>query len=125
MYELSQLQPVIYALGWTLIHFLWQGLGIAGMFWLFCRLTRAENALLRYWAGMLAFLAMAVIPAATFIYYWETTLETVTGPIVAMPLVPVVAGMSLSLMQVLGASMEPVLPVVVVLPPSDACLRVS
>ncbi len=115
MYELSQLQPVIYALGWTLIHFLWQGLGIAGTFWLFCRLTRAENALLRYWAGMLAFLATAVIPAATFIYYWETTLETVVGPDLAMPLVPVVAGMSLSLMQVLRASMEPVLPVVVVL----------
>ena len=32
MPELPQFQSVVYPLGWTLIHFLWQGLGIAGSF---------------------------------------------------------------------------------------------
>ncbi|NND45752.1 MAG: TonB family protein [Xanthomonadales bacterium] len=69
MPELQQIQPLVNALGWTLIHFLWQGACIAGLYWMVCRFTRPEQSSLRYWTGMSGFLASVLVPLATFFHY--------------------------------------------------------
>ncbi len=115
MSGVPQIQDLINALGWTLIHFLWQGLGIAFVFWLVCRFTESKNSLLRYWSGMLAFLATAVVPIATFIFYWNSMSGVVGGQAYAAPIMPVSGELSFSAMQLLRAAMEPALPLVVIL----------
>lgn len=115
MPELPQIQTLVNALGWTLIHFLWQGLFIAGLFWAVCRWTRPEQASIRYWTGMLAFLAAIVIPGATFLLYLPGTPEAVvTGPATA-GVVTLGAALKPSFSQMAQMGLEPVLPVVVAL----------
>ena len=53
-------------LGWTLLHFLWQGLVIAALLAVTLRLLRHRSANLRYLAGCGALLLMAVAPVASF-----------------------------------------------------------
>jgi beta-lactamase regulating signal transducer with metallopeptidase domain/Flp pilus assembly secretin CpaC len=59
-------QSVVQALGWTLIHFLWQGLAIAAVLAVALRLMRRAAAQYRYLAGCAALLLMAVAPLVTF-----------------------------------------------------------
>ena len=53
-------------LGWTLIHFLWQGLIIAAFAAAALRLLRRHSANVRYLAGCFALLLLAAAPVATF-----------------------------------------------------------
>ena len=54
-------------LGWTLLHFLWQGLAIAGALWLVrVRWGRASQANLRYGSACAALALMAAAPLITF-----------------------------------------------------------
>ncbi len=115
MPELSQMQDLINVLGWTLVHFLWQGLGIGLAYWLVCRFTPPGNALLRYWAGMLAFLVAAIIPVVTFVIYWNSATTDVSVQAYVSPIVPMGGDLSFSALQLLRISMEPALPFVVVL----------
>lgn len=115
MPELPQLQELTNALGWTLVHFLWQGLAIAAAYWLVCRVTRTGNSQLRYWSGMAAFLLSAVVPAATFSFYWSSGSTAASTATYAAPIMPVGGDLSFSTLQLLSAGMEPALPVVVVL----------
>ena len=59
--------PVVHRLGWTLLHFLWQGAVVAGLFAVahVCLPKRSSNA--RYWAGCLALLLMLAAPVVTFL----------------------------------------------------------
>lgn len=115
MLEMSQIQSVVHALGWTLIHFLWQGVAIASAYWLLCRLTPQRHAAVRYWSGMFAFLAAAVFPAATFLYYWQSSSGPVTASLFAAPLAPVTGNMSVTVTQAISFSLEPAIPAVVAL----------
>ncbi len=59
-------QPASVALGWTLLHFLWQGT-VAGLVWGACNfLLRDARASTRYGAGCLFLALMLVLPAVTF-----------------------------------------------------------
>ena len=109
------IQDLVNALGWTLVHFLWQGLGIALLYWLVCHFTRPKSALLRYWAGMLAFLAVTVIPILTFSLYWDSGSGTEAVRSLSMPAMSVGGSLNVSVTQLLGAAMEPALPFVVFL----------
>ena len=53
-------------LGWTLLHFLWQGAAIAAALALAQRLLRNQSAQSRYFAGCVALLLMIAAPLATF-----------------------------------------------------------
>ena len=44
--------------GWTLLHFLWQGTGIAAVLWVFLRLARRTSPQVRYAAAGAALLLM-------------------------------------------------------------------
>lgn len=64
---LSQ-QPVIHSLGWTLVHFLWQGAALAGLFALAMHALRNRSANARYLAGVATLLLMAVAPVVTLLF---------------------------------------------------------
>lgn len=56
--------PTAYALGWTLLHFVWQGTVIASGLFLLLRFLRSSQA--RYIAGVATLTLMAVVVLATF-----------------------------------------------------------
>ena len=58
-------ENLVPCLGWTLLHFLWQGLVIAGGFALCARLLRSAPANQRYLAGCVALSAMIIAPLIT------------------------------------------------------------
>lgn len=114
MPDLPQIQILVNALGWTLIHFLWQGMCIAGAFWAVCKLTRPEQASVRYWAGMLAFLSAVAVPVATFLRSLPGMAETMPAA-VAGPGPTLAAVVRPSYGQILQLGLEPAIPVVVAL----------
>ncbi|MDB6021053.1 MAG: Peptidase BlaR1 [Pedosphaera sp.] len=59
-------QTLVECLGWTLVHFLWQGLIIAALLAGYLRLSRNFSPKLRYLAGCLALLLLAAAPVITF-----------------------------------------------------------
>lgn len=61
---------IINALGWTLIHFLWQGMAIVGTYWLISRCSKSLHA--KYWTGMVAVMLCLLIPISQFISLAQT-----------------------------------------------------
>lgn len=61
----TALADVVRALGWTLIHTLWQGALVAAGYAAFRLLVRGRDVRVRYIGGLLALLLMLVLPAAT------------------------------------------------------------
>ena len=57
--------PIVQSVGWTLLHFLWQGCLIAGILAVVLLLLRKRSAEARYAASCLAMLLMAVAPIVT------------------------------------------------------------
>ncbi len=59
-------QPLVEPIGWTLLHFLWQGAALAIILWTAFGLLGRASANARYLAGCLALATMAACPAITF-----------------------------------------------------------
>ena len=59
--------PYIEALGWTLLHFVWQGLAIAILFAAVRHFSRRLSADARYLTGCAAMLLLLVTPLVTFV----------------------------------------------------------
>jgi TonB family protein len=115
MPELPAIQSFIDALGWMLIHFLWQGCAIAGAYWVVCKLARPDSAQLRYWAGLGAYLATALVPAFTIYYHLRPAGQEAVAVGMTLPAVTVTTGYHMSAGQFLQQALEPALPLVVVL----------
>ncbi|MDB6110377.1 MAG: Regulatory sensor-transducer, BlaR1/MecR1 family, partial [Pedosphaera sp.] len=64
--NLPMTQNVVPCLGWTLVHFLWQGLAILVWLMLCLRVLRSGSANQRYLAGCAALAAMVLAPVITF-----------------------------------------------------------
>lgn len=81
--------PAAVALGWALLHFLWQGAAIGGAFAVVRSATRRASASTRYLIACAALAAMAVMPVATFLIVRgegrEASVSPFTTPVVAMP----------------------------------------
>lgn len=60
-------QPLAYSLGWTLLHFIWQGLALAGLYAAAMALLRGASANARYLVGLLVLVAMAAAPVVTLL----------------------------------------------------------
>ena len=60
-------KPIFQALGWTLIHFIWQGALIGLLFFSFNLMLRRRSPNTRYAAACLAMLLMLIAPAATLL----------------------------------------------------------
>ncbi len=59
-------QPLIHALGWTLLHLCWQGTLVAVVLWCVLGLLGGRSSQARYAAACLALALMVALPLATF-----------------------------------------------------------
>ena len=59
-------QPLIHAVGWSLLHFVWEGAIVALLLSCALRLLRGRSSQLRYMATCCALVLMAASPLATF-----------------------------------------------------------
>ena len=59
-------QPGVPRLGWTLLHFVWQGVTIAAMYAVAQRRARRSDPHVRYLLGCVALAAMAAAPLVTW-----------------------------------------------------------
>jgi TonB family protein len=67
---------VIQALGWALLHFVWQGALIGLLCWAVLKAQKASRPALRYWTAMTGLAFMAAAPLATFF----AVLDGLSGP---------------------------------------------
>ncbi len=65
--------PISIALGWTLLHFLWQGCAIAILTKLVLEVFKKSSSNTRYAIACAGFLAMAILPCITFSSNWQRT----------------------------------------------------
>ena len=65
-----------HALGWALVHFLWQGAALAALLAVVLALTPPRAARTRYTLSLLALVAMLVIPVATAVRSYQPLSET-------------------------------------------------
>ncbi len=77
---IPEFQGVIQALGWTLVHFLWQGAIIGLLFGAAMHLTASANSWLRYRLGLVFLIIAGLMPVATF---WMV-FEAAGGPAIAL-----------------------------------------
>src|ERR1700740_1986123 len=71
-----------HALGWSLVHFLWQGTALALLLGIALALTRPAAARTRYALGMLTLVAMLVLPIATTVHlYKQVSLTAQDAPL--------------------------------------------
>ena len=66
-------------LSWTLIHFLWQAVGIAAVIYMSLSLVRRSSPGLRYGIACCGLLAMAILPLLTFAWYVNNASENGDG----------------------------------------------
>jgi TonB family protein len=59
-------QPLVHALGWTLLHLCWQGTGVAAVLWCVLEVLGGRSCRARYAASCLALGMMVALPLATF-----------------------------------------------------------
>ncbi len=71
--------PTAEALGWTLIHALWQGFAVVLTVALLLHLTRRSQASLRYQLGMSGLLAQVLASVLTFSWYYEPRSGATSG----------------------------------------------
>ena len=87
----------IQAIGWTLLHFLWQG-GLVGLAYaIMRRLVAADRCDIRYAAGLLALAIIAICPLLTFALVlpaWPAAADIVPGPMMDVAPGGVVAAVS-------------------------------
>lgn len=69
--------PVVHRLGWTLLHFVWQGALLAVAYAAVRATSRNRSANARYLVGCLTLLLMAAAPVATFVHLSESAAPTV------------------------------------------------
>ena len=90
-FDLNSLGPIIQTLGWTLLHFLWQGAAIGVLFAsgrLFIDLLKG-SANSRYLFGLICMGLLALSPALTFLWLWETPGLAGVASTVALPTISV------------------------------------
>jgi beta-lactamase regulating signal transducer with metallopeptidase domain len=78
-------QPWVEALGWSLIHFVWQGAAVAAILAAALFTLRARSPHVRYLAACAALLAMAASPAATLAWTWRTASAPEFSVVAARP----------------------------------------
>lgn len=67
---------LVETLGWSLIHFLWQGAAVAMLLAAALYAMRGRSPNVRYLTACVAFAAMAVCPVGTFAWLWTTSRST-------------------------------------------------
>lgn len=92
------------ALGWTLIHFLWQGLLLFVSYWIVTRLFLKNKITQQYWVGMFFIVMCLVIPIREFITQLnlssanDVVIQLINNNISAAYTTGIISPMDLSLM---------------------------
>ncbi len=73
--------PLAEALGWTLIHALWQGFAVVLTIALLLHLARQSKAALRYRLAMSGLLMQVLLSVGTFAWYYEPSMALVSAPV--------------------------------------------
>lgn len=79
--------PIVHHLGWTLIHFLWQGAVVGAVYAALRHMLRGKSPAVRYHLAMGTLAVMAALPVITFLHLSDTpagiavngTLQTLAG----------------------------------------------
>jgi beta-lactamase regulating signal transducer with metallopeptidase domain len=105
--------PLAQTLGWTLLHFLWQGAALGLLAWTALLLLRGASAKARYGLACACLLLMVAAPVATFLLLQPQALIPVSGP--GSSLTPslepaTVAALILPMTQRLKVTLDPALP---------------
>jgi len=58
--------PLVHALGWTLLHFCWQGAAVAGLLWCVLALLNGRSSQARYGVSCFALALLVAMPLITF-----------------------------------------------------------
>jgi beta-lactamase regulating signal transducer with metallopeptidase domain len=66
---------LLHALGWTLVHSIWQLLVIAGVLWLALKVSRKASPALTYGMAVGALMLSFLATLATFLYLWTRPVE--------------------------------------------------
>ena len=69
--------PIANALGWTLLHALWQGFALVLPTAVVLHLLRHRSSTLRYQVGVVSLLVQLLVSAATFLWYYEPAMTAV------------------------------------------------
>jgi beta-lactamase regulating signal transducer with metallopeptidase domain len=79
--EYEPLPPplLLQQLGWTILHFYWQGAIIALVFYAATKLRPFRSSQRRYAIGLIAVAAMAILPMVTFYCIGQSALHTLDG----------------------------------------------
>lgn len=115
---------LVNALGWMLVHFLWQGCLVAAGYWLACRVTPRSAAGLRYWLGLASYALIVLLPLAT-LWWYLAPVPIVTAPevaLAALPAVEITTGYPVSAGELLRHGLEPAMPLIVALWILGVCL---
>lgn len=85
-FELGTIGPLVESLGWTLIHFVWQGAAVGLIFAVLMRACRHTSPNLRYAIGLVCMGALLLLPIATYWYVYQSNhAGTVAGLAAAGP----------------------------------------
>jgi beta-lactamase regulating signal transducer with metallopeptidase domain len=110
----------VQALGWTLLHFLWQGAAVAALLASLDLLLRRAAPQVRYLLASAALLAMAVLPVATFLLVQDApAAPAAAAPLALSPSAPAAADPAMALVggtvpaPVWRVRIEPALPALV------------
>jgi uncharacterized protein (TIGR03435 family) len=98
------MHPILEALGWGLLHFVWQGTLLALSLFAFQRLTRTAPAPVRYAAGCTVMFLMILVFAATVFEHFPTA----PAPVIRNPLT---AAVPMSRVKNASPAIAPALPV--------------
>ncbi len=106
---------LVAALGWALVHFLWQGCVLAAVYWLVCTLSGRGSGHLRYWAGICGFFLALVSVLITFAVYYEPEARFVVAPVQSEAInhFLVLSGSWPDTTSLLQQGLEPALPLIV------------
>ncbi len=105
-------QPWAQTLGWTLIHFLWQGLALGLAAWLGLVLLRGASAKARYGLACAFLLLMVAAPTATALLLQRQTPSPALAPlsVAVEAAVPASAAAMVPLARRVKAALDPALP---------------
>ncbi len=107
---------VVNALGWMLVHLLWQACLVVGAFWMVHRLAPSRAANLRYVAGLAAYLAIITFPAVTlWMYLAPGAGGQGVATAVSLPALGVATGYPVTAESLLHHALEPAMPAIVIL----------
>lgn len=110
--SVPDLQPVVQAVGWTLLHFVWQGVAIGVIFALVMRLAGAVSSRFRYRAALALFLCAGLAPVVTFFMVFESAVVAAAplGGVLAVSAPAAAGGAEMPLWLTLERTLQPYLP---------------